>query len=202
MSVQFCLVLLALSSLTAASDPDCDKLLKPLEDQNLVLGKWIFLAGSSDNKETLGELQSINSSWIEISLMAGSDEMTLRWGDKMDGKCHYGGINFTFSANATAVTFTFNSTTHEHVGMYLVTCPDCIVWMDTFVTEGIKGETRRGRNLYLFTKNGTLDDSHLEAFKKQAGCLSFPTDFHFGGTTGEILWCLSAFVTTVTLCVT
>lgn len=36
MSVQFCLVLLALSSLTAASDPDCDKLLKPLEDQNLV----------------------------------------------------------------------------------------------------------------------------------------------------------------------
>lgn len=36
MSVQVCLALLALSSLTAASDPDCEELLKPLEDRSRV----------------------------------------------------------------------------------------------------------------------------------------------------------------------
>lgn len=182
MSVQFCLALLALSSLTAASDPDCEKQVKPLEDRGRVSGKWIFYAGTSDNEEFLKELKTLYSSWIEISSIPESDDMTLRWGDKMDGKCHHGAINSSFSGNSTKVTIYFNSTTHEHVGKHLVTCPDCILWVDSSVRKGENGETRKGRNLYLFTKSGTLDPAHLEVVKKQAACLDFPPELHFGET--------------------
>lgn len=184
MSVLFCLALLALSSLTAASDPDCEELIKLLEDRSRLAGKWIFYAGTSDNNELLQELGMINSSWIELSDISGSDDMTLRWGDRMrDGKCHYGSVNSTFTGNSTKVTFHINSSTHEHVGKHLVTCPDCIMWTDSSVSEMKNGETRKGKNLYLFTKSGTMDAAHLEVFKKQAACLNFPPDFKFGENT-------------------
>lgn len=47
-----------------------------------VIGKWIFHAGISELKETEDELKAINSSWIEISAVADSKEMVLRWGDR------------------------------------------------------------------------------------------------------------------------
>lgn len=185
MSVQLCLALLALSSLTAASDsPDCEKLLQPLEDRSQISGKWIFHAGTSDNSELLKELKTVNNSWIELSPIADSDDFTLHWGDKrLDGNCDYGTVNSSFSVNSTKVTFHFNSSTHEHVGKHLKTCPDCILWIDTSVMETASKETIKGRNLYLFTKSGTLDASDLEVFKKQAECLNFPSDFHFGEGT-------------------
>ncbi|XP_073322725.1 uncharacterized protein [Pagrus major] len=184
MSVKFCLALLALSSLTAAADPDCEELNKSLEDRSKLPGKWIYTIGTSDNKEFLEELKMVNGSWIELTAIPDSDDMTLRWGDKItNGKCVYGNTNSTSTGNSTTVTFYFNSTTHEHVGKHLVSCPDCILWTDDVVSQDKNGQTRKGRNLYLFTKTGTLDASHLEDFKKQAACLNFPDDFHFGETT-------------------
>jgi len=183
MSVKFCLALLALSSLTAASDPDCEELLKPLEDHTQIAGKWIFHVGTSSHEECLSELKTVSSSWIELSPIPGSDDMTLRWADKMNGKCFPGSVNSTFSGNTTTVTFSFNSTNREHVGKNLKTCPDCFLWSDTSVSFDTNGETKKGRNLYLFTKSGKLDDAHLEVYKKQAACLNFPADFHFGEIT-------------------
>lgn len=129
------------------------------------------------------------------------------------------------------------NTTHIHVGRYVASCPDCLVWMDTFVTDGKNGETRKGKNLYLFSKcvslhtqniftmlhlfllfmifflryfcisinfsfllptakTGTLDESHLDMFKKQALCHGFLMEFQFGENTGKIVQHLSAFNTT------
>ncbi|XP_030272654.1 uncharacterized protein LOC115581582 [Sparus aurata] len=184
MSVKFCLALLALSSLTAAADPDCEELIKPLEDRSKLPGKWIYTAGTSDNKELLEELKMVNSSWIELSPIPDSTDMTLRWGDKLNEKCVHGSTNSTSTENSTSVTFHFNSTTHVHVGKHLQTCPDCILWTDNFVSEDKNtATTRKGRNLYLFTKTGALDASHLEEFKKQAACLNFQAEFHFGEAT-------------------
>lgn len=47
-----------------------------------IYGKWIFHAGTSDNEELLKELRTLNSSWIELSPIPDSEDMTLRWGDK------------------------------------------------------------------------------------------------------------------------
>ncbi|XP_051277307.1 uncharacterized protein LOC127375465 isoform X3 [Dicentrarchus labrax] len=181
MVVQFCLALLAFSSLTAAADPECEELVKPLEERSQISGKWIFHVGTSDNKDFLKEFKTITSSWIELSPIPDSEDMTLRWADKMmDGKCHLGSTNCTFTGNSTKATFHFNSTTYENVGRHLVTCPDCLLWTDDSVMKGKNGDTKKGRNLYLLTKSGTLDASHLEHFKKQAACLNFPPEFHFG----------------------
>ncbi|XP_019956439.2 uncharacterized protein [Paralichthys olivaceus] len=182
MSAHFCLALLALCSLTAASDPDCAELLKPLEEQSQVFGKWIFHVGTSDNEEFLKKLKFVKSSWMELSPIADSDNMTMRYGDKAYEKCISGEVNTTFSGNSSKVTFNFNSTTHEHVGKNLKTCTGCVLWIDKRVSTE-KGETKHGRNLFLFTKSGKLDDADLDVFKKQAACLNFPAEFHFGEAT-------------------
>jgi len=183
MSVQFCLALLALSSLTAAADPDCEELTKPLEDRSQVSGKWIYHVGTTSTEEGLKELKAITNSWLELSPIAGSEDLILRWADKVGEKCVHGSVNSTYTGNSTLVTFTFNITSHEHTGTNLKTCPDCMVWSDTAVSISTDGEIKKSKNLYLFTKSGKLDDAHLEVFKKQAACLDFPAEFHFGGDT-------------------
>uniref|UniRef100_UPI0037E8B578 uncharacterized protein n=1 Tax=Semicossyphus pulcher TaxID=241346 RepID=UPI0037E8B578 len=183
MSVQFCLALLALSSLTAASDQECDELIKPLQDRSRISGKWIFFAGTADHNEVLEELKMITSSWIEFSPEPDSEDVVLHYGDKMNGECHHGKANFTFTGNTTKVTFYPNGSTREHLGKHLVTCPDCVMWTDDSVSEGQNKETRRARNLYLFTKSGKLDAAQLEVLKKQAACLNLLSEFHFGKAT-------------------
>ncbi|KAI4819975.1 hypothetical protein KUCAC02_027975 [Chaenocephalus aceratus] len=183
MSVQFCLALLALSSLTAASDPVCEDLLKPLEDRSRVAGKWIFHAGVSDTEDLMSVLKTLNSSWIKLTPIPGSEVvMTLRWGDKINGKCLYGSVNYTFSVNDTQGTFNFNGTDHGHIRTQLQSCTDCILWSDTTIRPG-KEEVIAGRSLYIFTKTGKLDDLDLEVVKQHAACLKFPPEFFFGDIT-------------------
>lgn len=180
MSVGVRLLLLALACLPAASCTACEGLTKPLEDQSQVTGKWIFTVGTSDSEERFEELKKVNTSWIEITSVPDSNEMSLHWADRIDGKCVYGSTNYSLSGNRTSVTFHFNSTVYQHVGNHLATCPYCILWTDTCVTRSQDGATKEGRNLYLFTKSGTLQESDLKKFKRQAACLDFPPDYHFG----------------------
>ncbi|CAG07885.1 unnamed protein product [Tetraodon nigroviridis] len=175
MSVRLALALLALCSLAAASDPRCEELVEPQCNHTQVIGKWIFHAGISELKETEDELKAINSSWIEISAVADSKEMVLRWGDRNNEKCDYGSFKYNFSSNISKVTFEYNST--AFVGNYLKSCPDCLVWMDTMTNN------EKGRSLYIFTKNGSLEDSYLEMFKKQASCVGFSGEIFFMDTT-------------------
>uniref|UniRef100_A0A087YK31 Uncharacterized LOC103142974 n=1 Tax=Poecilia formosa TaxID=48698 RepID=A0A087YK31_POEFO len=182
MFVQFCFALLALSSLTAASDPGCDELIKPLEDRSKVYGKWIFYAATSDNEEELNSYKITSSSWSKVSPIPDSDEFIMHYVDKIDGNCVYGSANSSTSGNSTKVVFYYNSTTYEHIGRFLETCADCVLWVDDAVAE-VNGETRKSKNLYIFTKTGKLDGSDLEVFKKQAKCLNLLPDFYFLETT-------------------
>ncbi|KAM7391778.1 hypothetical protein PAMP_022436 [Pampus punctatissimus] len=183
MSVQFCFALLALFSLTAASDPDCEELIKPVEDKSQVHGKWIYRIGTSSNEEALRGIKAVSSSWIEVSPILGTEDTILRWADKMDGKCIYGDVNTSYTGNYSTATFNFNNTEHNHAGNYLKTYPDCIVWSDNSVSRHSNGEIQKARNIYFFTKSEKLDDAHVEGFKKQAACLGFSGDFHFGDIT-------------------
>jgi len=182
MSVKFCLALLALSSL-AAADSDCEDLTKTLEDRSQLSGKWIYHVGTTSTEEGLKELKSVTSSWLELTPIAGSEDLTLHFADKIGDKCVEGSVNSTYTANGTVVTFTFNITSQEHTGMNLKTCPDCMVWSDEAVSTSTTGEIKKTKNLYLFTKSGKLDEAHLEEFKKQAECLGFPDEFHYGQQT-------------------
>ncbi|XP_072244178.1 uncharacterized protein [Leuresthes tenuis] len=178
MSVQLCLALLALSSLTAASDPGCDELTKPLEDRSKIYGKWIFHSATSESEEQMKVLKTANSSLIEITPLPGSDEFNLHFADRLDGNCLYGEGNSTTSGNFTKMTFYIkNTASYETSGKYLETCPDCVLWMEASVRK-----PKIIKSLYLFTKTGKLDASQLAVFKKQAECFNITLDFYFPDT--------------------
>ncbi|XP_054630147.1 uncharacterized protein LOC129180098 isoform X2 [Dunckerocampus dactyliophorus] len=172
MFVHFCLGLLALSSVAVASDPTCEELVVPLQDRNLVTGKWTYHVGTAD---FLDDLKSVTSSVIELTLIPNSNDFTLRWRDKIDGTCYYQSV--------TSTSVILNVDGHEHGGKFLKTCPDCLLWIDDTVVRTPDGEPQRNRHLFLFTKSGTLDAAHLKAVKKQAACLNFTQDLHFGNST-------------------
>ncbi|KAL3975934.1 adhesion G-protein coupled receptor G6 [Sarotherodon galilaeus] len=182
MFLHCCLALLALSSLSGASDPGCEELIKPLEDRSKILGKWIFYAGTSDSEEQLKELKTVHSFWVEQTPIPDSEDLLNRFGHKADGKCYHGNVTATFLGNSSTDTYNYTSSSHEHLGKHLATCPDCMLWTDHSVSE-VGGETTKSRGFRIFTKTGTLEASHLEVFKKQAECLNFTLDLYFANTT-------------------
>ncbi|XP_077376663.1 uncharacterized protein LOC144018430 [Festucalex cinctus] len=183
MFAHYCLGLLALSYLTASSDLSCEELVTHLDDRNLVSGKWIFNVGTSDNKDFLDELKTITSSWIELSPVPNSDNVTMIWRDKIDGKCTSDNVTSTYQSSSTNVQSHYSTPEEIHSETYLKTCPDCLLLIDTMILKMPDMRPLKGRFFALLTKSGTLDDSQLEVFKKQAACLKFTRDLHFGNGT-------------------
>lgn len=163
--------LLALTSLAAASAPDCKDLVKPFmpEDPKQVFGKWVYAMGAGDPKQYHMALESLKSSWIDLSGTSDSQTVTLRWGDYCFDRCISGEVNATVSGLAT----TFRKNLSEHKGHILQTCSDCLLWTDTFRNGDVTG-----RYILQFTRTGKIDPKNVEIFKKQVGCLNFPGNFH------------------------
>ncbi|KAK7933554.1 hypothetical protein WMY93_004450 [Mugilogobius chulae] len=164
-------VLLAVTSLGTASSPGCEELLKPfvVENPQVVFGKWIYMMGAGDPISYHKALDSLKSSWIDVTLTSDSQTVTLRWGDRCFGRCIYGEVNATVSGLST----TFRKNLSDHKGHLLQTCSDCLLWTDTF-----RNVDFTGRNLLLFTRSGKVDPKDVEIFKKQLQCLNFPQNFH------------------------
>ncbi|CAB1322086.1 unnamed protein product, partial [Coregonus sp. 'balchen'] len=171
MSVQLVVALLALGFLSAASAPVCKELVKPLvlEDHTEIYGKWVYVMGSADHSVFQNALGTLKSSWIDLSATSDHQVVTLRWGDRIDGKCVVGATNATISGT----TSTVHIHSSEHKGQYLETCPDCLQWSDTSRSGDITG-----RYLLLFTRSGKMDLTYLDTYKKQAECLNFPETHH------------------------
>ncbi|XP_042187409.1 uncharacterized protein LOC121847934 isoform X1 [Oncorhynchus tshawytscha] len=171
MSVQLVVSLLALASLNAASTPLCKELVKPLvlEDHTEIYGKWVYVMGSADHSVFQKALGTLKSSWIDLSATSDHQVVTLRWGDRIDGKCVVGATNATISGTTSTVHIHLS----EHKGQYLETCPDCLLWSDTSRNGDITG-----RYLLLFTRSGKMDPTYLDTYKNQAECLNFPETHH------------------------
>ncbi|XP_061624018.1 uncharacterized protein LOC133475330 isoform X2 [Phyllopteryx taeniolatus] len=179
----FCFGLLALSSLSAASEATCEELLVPVDDLDLVVGKWIYYAGTSDNKDYLNKLQTISSTWMDVTPVANTDNVTLTWGDKVAGKCIFEINTSTYSNLSATVEFHYSSSNETHHERYLKTCPDCLLLFENVTMKSLHLNPIEGRFLILLTKSGRRDDAQLEVFKKQAACLNFQEELHFGEST-------------------
>uniref|UniRef100_A0A674DG91 Uncharacterized LOC115164373 n=1 Tax=Salmo trutta TaxID=8032 RepID=A0A674DG91_SALTR len=179
MAVQLVVALLALASLSAASVPDCKELVKPLvlEDHTELYGKWVYVMGSADHLFFQNALGTLKSSWIDLSATSDHKVVTLRWGDRIDGKCVMGTTHATISGTTSTVHIHLS----EHKGQYLETCPDCLLWSDTSRNGDVTG-----RYLLLFTRTGKMDHTYLDTYKKQAECLNFPEKHQtYDGKTGQ-----------------
>lgn len=181
MAAQLVVALLALTSLGAASEPDCKELVKPLilDSHSPIYGKWVLHVGSWDQPGLKNDLVSVSSSWVELSASSDDGVMTIYWADRLNDKCLQGLANATISGMTSHTTFNINGHTSYHDGRYYETCSDCLLSEDTTLLPDGKS---KGRYLFLFTRNGTLESSELETFKKQAECLKFLPEYHYGGT--------------------
>ncbi|XP_068166075.1 saxitoxin and tetrodotoxin-binding protein 2-like [Antennarius striatus] len=181
MAAQLVVALLGLASLCAASEPDCKELVKPLmlDNHSPIYGKWVFHVGTWDKPGLKSDLVLVNSSWIELSASSDSTVMTLYWADRLGAdKCLQGTANATISGITSHATFNINGHTSYHDGKYYETCSDCLLSEDTTLLPDGKS---KGRYFFLFTRTGDLEPSDLETFKKQAECLEFLPEYHFGG---------------------
>uniref|UniRef100_UPI0037E75EFD saxitoxin and tetrodotoxin-binding protein 2-like n=1 Tax=Semicossyphus pulcher TaxID=241346 RepID=UPI0037E75EFD len=182
MAAQLVVALLALASLCAAApEPDCKELVKPLvlDSHSPIYGKWVLHVGSWDEPGLKSDLVTVNASWVELSASSDSGVMTVYWADRLGDKCLQGLANATVSGMTSHTTFNINGHTSYHDGKYYETCSDCLLSEDTTLLPDGKS---KGRYLFLFTKTGALEPSELETFKKQAECLNFPPQYHYGGS--------------------
>lgn len=167
----FGFVLLVACSLAAASSPGCEDIVKPIipQDPDLVMGKWIYVLGAADPSPYHKALESLKSSWIELTPTSDSQTVTLRWGDHCFGRCILDEVNATVSRLAV----TFRKNLSDHKGRLLHTCSDCLLWTDSF-----RNMDYTGRYLLQFTRSGKIDPKDVEIYRKQLQCLSFPENFH------------------------
>ncbi|KAL7391521.1 hypothetical protein ABVT39_010476 [Epinephelus coioides] len=182
MSSQLVVALLALASLGAASELDCKDLVKPLvlDSHSPIYGKWVLHVGAWDQPGLKNDLSTVNSSWVDLSPSSDNGVMTIYWSDRLgEDRCLQGIANATISGMTSHTTFIINGHTSYHDGKYYETCADCLLSEDTTLLPDGKS---KGRYLFLFTRTGTLESSELETFKKQAECLKFYPEYHFGGT--------------------
>ncbi|XP_061906896.1 uncharacterized protein LOC133652308 isoform X2 [Entelurus aequoreus] len=170
--------LLALATFCDASVPDCKDLVQPFmpEDPKLIFGKWVYVMGAGDPQQYHKAMQSVQSSWIDLSLTLQSHVVTLRWGDRCFNRCILGEVN----ATTVGLTTMFRKNLAEHKGHILRTCSDCLLWTDTFRNGDVTG-----RFILLFTRSGEMEPKDVEVFQKQVGCLNFPANIHkYDGITG------------------
>ncbi|XP_017269179.1 uncharacterized protein LOC108234475 [Kryptolebias marmoratus] len=182
MAAQLVVALLAFTSLSFASEPDCKELVKPLvlDSHSPIYGKWVLHVGSWDKPGLKSDLLSVNSSWVELSPSSDSGVITIYWADRLkDDKCLHGPANATISGTTSHTTFIINGHTSYHDGKYYETCSDCLLSEDTTLLPDGKS---KGRYLFLFTRTGSLEPTELDTFKKQAECLQFLPEYHFGST--------------------
>ncbi|MEQ2235535.1 hypothetical protein ILYODFUR_003307 [Ilyodon furcidens] len=182
MAAQLVVALLAFISLSVSSEPDCKELVKPLvlDSHSPIYGKWVLHVGSWDKHDLKTDLQSVHSSWVELSPTTDSGVISLYWADRLnEDKCLQDAANVSISGITSHTTFIINGHTSYHDGKYYETCSDCLLSEDTTLLPDGKS---KGRYLFLFTRTGALEPPELETFKKQAECLGFLPEYHFVST--------------------
>ncbi|KAF3850929.1 hypothetical protein F7725_012701 [Dissostichus mawsoni] len=143
--------------------------------------------GSRGPKPYHKALESLKSSWIDLSPTSDSQIVTLRWGDHcLEVNATVSGIATTFRSKLGALEIdlhakniisrsaVFKENLSDHKGHILQSCSDCLLWTDTFRNGDVTG-----RYILQFSiKERKIDPEDVDIFKKQVGCLSFPENFH------------------------
>lgn len=163
--------ILALLAPTEAA-PICEDLVKPIQvqDMTLVMGRWWFLAGFSDNKVYTDILKVVNSSWMTFAPTNKADVLILSQGNKINGKCEFSTVNMTLMGNTLHLNQTLEGVNLSTEVFFRPSGEDYLSM--TLKTE--MADTKIS-SLYLFGRSRKLSDEELKKFYKQAECLSYST---------------------------
>ncbi|XP_051940258.1 uncharacterized protein LOC127613321 isoform X2 [Hippocampus zosterae] len=175
-------LLLGLLSVGRTAPPiNCDALLKPINISNeQMLGRWLYIGGSSDlpGSRSLGHL--LNSIWLDIRATSLSNVLTIFQTQRIYGECSGMIYNVTMENSTMLIERPFYLKE-----VYLQTnCSDCLV-----VYEEVKSNQDAFRSLLLFSRQQSISPADVEMLKMQAKCLQMPSPLMMDPSYGLI--CLS-----------
>lgn len=163
----FVFILSILSLGQCAPLDNCETLLKPIAiSHSEMLGKWLYIGGTSDLPGSRSLVHLLTSAWIDSRPTSQSNVLELIQAQRITGQCSTLKYNVTFENNTLVIEQPFYLKE-----VYLPTeCADCLAIYET-VTSGSDSFT----SLLLFSKSRTVAPSAVEMFKKQAECLKMPS---------------------------
>ncbi|XP_077575492.1 uncharacterized protein LOC144198384 [Stigmatopora nigra] len=157
------LLLGLLSQGRAAPALKCDTLLKPISITNQqMLGRWLYVAGSSDlpGSRSLGHL--LNSIWLDVRATPISNVLTILQTQRIYNECSSMIYNVTMENSTMLIEHPFYLKE-----VYLPTdCADCLV-----VYEEVKSSHDSFRSLMLFSRQQMVSSADVEMLRMQAKCL-------------------------------
>lgn len=161
-------VLLSLLSLGhSAPLSSCDNLVKPITiSSEDMLGRWLYIGGSSDlpGSRSLGHL--LTSVWIDITATTQSNILHLVQAQRINSDCSSLTYNVTFENSTMLIEQPFYLRE-----VYLPTdCSDCLI-----VYEEIISGKDTFTSLMLFSKRQSVSPDVLKMLKRQAECLRMPS---------------------------
>ncbi|XP_055081082.1 uncharacterized protein LOC117373246 isoform X1 [Periophthalmus magnuspinnatus] len=161
-------VLLSLLSLGQCAPLDnCETLLKPIPiSHGDMLGRWLYIGGTSDLPGSRSLAHLLTSAWIESRPTSQSNILELIQAQRINGNCFTLKYNVTFENSTLLIESSFYLKE-----VYLPTeSSDCLV-----IYETLSSENEAIKSLFLFSKNRTVSPAAVEMVKKQAECLQMPS---------------------------
>ncbi|XP_041840274.1 uncharacterized protein LOC121639115 [Melanotaenia boesemani] len=160
-------VLLSLLSLgRCAPLSSCAPLLKRISiSPEEMLGKWMYIGGSSDIPGSRSLAHLMTSVWVELFVTSQSNVLKFVQTQKIYGTCSSLAYNVIFENSTMLIEQPFYLKE-----IYLSTeCPDCLV-----AHEDIVSGNNAFKSLLMFSRSRSVSPAALEMFKKQAECLGMP----------------------------
>ncbi|KAM6904210.1 uncharacterized protein PEZ65_018896 [Lycodopsis pacificus] len=190
LSTHFLVAGLFLSS-SALTPEECQPLITPLSlaDPAMMYGRLNFIMGYTDNEVYNDILRMTQSMWLNITPSpSGNNAVLFSQENKINGSCVSAKLKTTIDGNTGSTIFD-DITSMFHLlptfdGYVLMSLNSTNRNLDKLVSmlnvlSNATAEEVDIRALYLMGNGTSLEDSHLEHFKRQASCLGFSKEPDF-----------------------
>ncbi|KAK9527089.1 hypothetical protein VZT92_015751 [Zoarces viviparus] len=190
LSSHFLVAGLFLSS-SALTPEECQPLITPLSlaDPAMMYGRFNFIMGYTDNEIYNDILRMTQSTWMNVTPSpSGSNTVIFSEENKINGTCVSAKVNTTIDGNTGTTTF-FNSTSAFQIlpgfdGFLVFSSQNTLRNVDEMLSllklnRKTTVKEFNFRALFLMGNGTSLEDSHLDHFKRQASCLGFSKDPDF-----------------------
>ena len=152
----------------AAPMTSCKTLTQPvvMQGREQLLGKWIFIAESTDITGTAALTKLlVESVWSKITAANESDAINLHQVQRMLGRCFSVTAKMTLRDNTLYMVQPYSSQS-----ILLNTgCSDCLVILSKSI---IQGRTLSG--MQLISKRSNVSVAEIQEFRRQVECLNLP----------------------------
>ncbi|XP_056892825.1 uncharacterized protein LOC130527979 [Takifugu flavidus] len=161
-------LLLTLVPLVTSAAPDgCEHQLTPItiSDEDM-LGKWLYIGGSSDIPGSRSLAYLMSSVWLNITATSQSNVLRILQTQRISGKCSSLIYDVKFENSSMLIEEPFYLKE-----VYLPTdCSDCLL-----VYEDVASGGDTFSSLLLFSRRRNVSDAAMDDLKGKAECLGMPS---------------------------